>query len=107
MIKKDYIKIAAVLVNAYAESTIKKIELGKSTSYDSTDNLIANIQNSLMEIFENDNSLFNETTFRNYISKGLLDRYRLEFAKDIKEYPDETKPEQRLIKIYEETVSEM
>lgn len=106
MTKKDYIKIANVFINAYAQNTIEKIENSKSLSINKSDMIIGDIQNEIMEIFENDNFRFSTETFRNYITKGLLDRYRQEFQEDIKEYPNETKQEQRLIRIYEEQVSE-
>jgi len=106
MTKKDYIKIANVFINAYAKNTIEKLENNDALNLDKVDMLIGDIQSEIITIFENDNFRFSTETFTNYITKGLLDRYRQEFQDDIKEYPDETKQEQRLIRIYENHVSE-
>ena len=103
MTKKDYIKIADILINSYVDNSISKIEKhsmnGNGLNLDNVDMIIGNIQTELMEVFESDNFRFNADTFRLYIMNGILKRYEKEFEEDIKLYPKETFIEQKLIEI--------
>ena len=103
MTKKDYIKIADILINSYVDNSISKIEKhsmnGNGLNLDNVDMIIGNIQTELMEVFESDNFRFNPDTFRLYIMNGILKRYEKEFEEDIKLYPADTFIEQKLIEI--------